>query len=206
MDQSLTSINFFQDNILKKNQNLNPNKAYGRDKISICIIKICGKSLCRPLEMIFKSCIIKGEFPSEWKKANVVPVHKKSDKPSLKNYRPILLLPIFAKILERIIYNNIFEYLTTNKLISDNQSGFKPGVSCVNQLLSITHKICHLLDICLEVKSVFLDISKAFDKVWHEGLILKFNQYGTSENLLCLIKCFLKSRKLRVVLNGQTSS
>ena len=77
-DQSLTSINFFQDNILKKIQNLNPNKAHGRDKISIRIIKICGKSLCKPLEMIFKSCIIKGEFPSEWKKANVVPVHKKA--------------------------------------------------------------------------------------------------------------------------------
>ena len=131
---------------------------------------------------------------------------QKSDKPSLKNYRPILLLPIFAKILERIIYNNIFEYLTTNKLISDNQSGFKPGDSCVNQLLSITHKVCHLLDICLEVKGVFLDISKAFDKVWHEGLKLKLNQYGTSENLLCLIKCYLKKRKQRVVLNGQTSS
>ena len=77
-DQSLTSVNFSQDDILKIIQNLNPNKAHGPDKISIRMIKICGKSLCKPLEMIFKSCIIKGEFPSEWKKANVVPVHKKA--------------------------------------------------------------------------------------------------------------------------------
>ena len=139
-------------------QNLNPNKAHGPDKTSIRMIKICGKSLCKPLEIIFKSCIIKEEFPSEWKKANVVPVHKKSDKQSLKNYRPISLLPIFGKIFERIIYNNIFEYLTTNKLISDNQSGFKPGDSCVNQLLSITHEIYHSLDNGLEVRGVFLDI------------------------------------------------
>ena len=138
--------------------------------------------------------------------ANVVPVHKKGDKQLLKNYRPISLLSIFGKIFERIIYNNIFEYLTTNKLISDNQSGFKTGDSCINQLLSITHKIYHSLDNGLEVRGVFLDISKAFEKVWHEGVILKLNQYRILENLLCLIKCFLKNRKQRVVLNGQTSS
>ena len=79
-DQSLTSINFSQDDILKIIQNLNPNKAHGPDKISICMIKICGKSLCKPLEINFQSCIINGEYPSAWKKANIVPVHKKSDK------------------------------------------------------------------------------------------------------------------------------
>ena len=205
-DQSLTSINFSQDDILKIIQNLNLNRVHGPDKINIRLIKICGKSLCKPLEMIFKSCIIKGEYPSEWKKANVVPVHKKGDKQLLKNYRPISLLPIFGKIFERIIYNNIFEYLTTNKLISDNQSGFKPGDSCVNQLLSITHEIYHSLDNGLEVRGVFLHISKDFGKVWHNGLILNLNQYGILENLLRLIKCFLKNRKQRVVLNGQTSS
>ena len=89
--------------------------------------------------MIFKSCIIKEQFLSEWKKANVAPVHKKSDKQSLKNYRPISLLPIFGKFFERIIYNNVYEYLPTNKLISDNQSGFKPGDSCVNQLTKTNH-------------------------------------------------------------------
>ena len=77
-DQSLKFINFSQGGILKISQNLNPNKAHGPYKISIRMIKICGKSLCKPLEMIFKSCIIKGEFPSEWKKPNVVPVHKKA--------------------------------------------------------------------------------------------------------------------------------
>ena len=122
------------------------------------MIKICGKSLCKPLEMIFKYCIIKEEFPSEWKKANIVPVHKRSDKQSLKDYRPISLLPIFGKIFERIIYSNIFEYLATKNLISENQSGFKPGDSSVNQLLSITHEIYHSLDNGLEVRGVFLDI------------------------------------------------
>ena len=120
-DQSLTSINFSQDDILKITQNLNPNKAHGPDKISIRMIKICDKLLCKPSEMIFKSCFIKGKYPSVWKKANVVPVHKKENRQSLKNYRPISVLPILGKFFERIIYNNIFEYLTTSKLISDNQ-------------------------------------------------------------------------------------
>ena len=69
-DQSLTSIKFSQDDILKIIQNLNPNKAHGRGKMSICMIKICANSLWKPLEMIFESCIIKGKFLSEWKKAN----------------------------------------------------------------------------------------------------------------------------------------
>ena len=125
--------------------------------------------------MILKSCIIKGEYPFESRKANVVPVHKKGDKQSLKNYRPISLLPIFGKVFERIICNNIFKYLTANKLTSDNQSDFKPGNSWVNQLLSITQEIFHSLDNGLKVRGVFLDVSKALDKVSHKGLILKLN-------------------------------
>ena len=145
------------------------------------MIKICGNSLSKPLEMIFKSCITKREFSSEWKKANVVPVQQKSDEQLLKNYRPVSVLPIVRNFLESMIYDNIFEYLTANKTISDNQSGFKPGDSCVNQLLSITHELCHSLDNGFEVRGVFLDIPKAFGKVWHEGLILRLNQYKISD-------------------------
>ena len=79
----------------------------------------------------------------------------KNDKQSVKNYRPISLLPIFDEIFERIIYNNNSEYLTANKLISENQSGFKPGDSCINQLLSITHEIYNSSDNGLEVRGVF---------------------------------------------------
>ena len=99
---------------------------------------------------------------------------KKDNKQSL-NYRPISLLPIVGKIFEMTIYNNVFEYLTTKKLISDNQSGFKPGDSCVNQLLSITHEIYHSLDNGRKVRGVSLDIFKAFDKVWHVGLMFKLS-------------------------------
>ena len=100
----------------------------------------------------------------------------------------------------------MFKFFTENSLISLNKSDFKPGDSCVNQLLSITHQIFKSLDNGHEVRSELLDMSKAFDKVWHKGLIFKLKQNGISGNFLStLLTDFLKLRKQRVVLNGQLS-
>ena len=158
-------MSFSHDKIAKVIQNLDSNKVHGHDNISICMLKVCGPSICKTLEIIFSQCLETGVFPSEWKKGNIVSVHKKGDKQILKNYRPVPLLPICGKILERLMSNKIFEFFMENKLISSSQSGFKPGDSCINLLLSITHEICSSFDEGLEVRSVFLDISKAFDKV-----------------------------------------
>ena len=102
-------------------------------------------------------------------------MHKKNDKQLVKNDRPISFLPIFRKIFEKTIFNKSYNFLLEEKLLNPNQSGFRPSCSCINQLLSITHKIFEAFDCTppLEVRSVFLDISKAFDKVWHEGLLYK---------------------------------
>ena len=145
-----------------------------------------------------------GSFLTEWKKANVVPVYKKGDKQIFKNYRPILLLPIAGKIFERLFYDRMIESFTENN-ISKNQSGFRPHVSCINQLLSITHEIYQSFDYSLEVRAVFLDISKAFGKVWHKGLIFKLKQNSISDKILNIITDFLSFRKQQVVLNGQAS-
>ena len=174
--------------------------------VSIRMLKICDKSICKPLELIFKSCIKHGKFPNEWKMANVVPVHRKSDKQILENYRPVSSLPICGKVFERLIYNSLFEYFIQNDLISPYQSGFKPGDSCTNQLIFITHEIYQSFDDGFEVRGVFLDICKAFDKVWHDGLIYKLKQNGVAGDLLDTLTNFLKERKQRVVLNGQYST
>ena len=107
---------------------------------------------------IFKQCVDTGIFPSEWKKGNIVHIHKKGDKQTLKNYRPVSLLPICGKILERLMFNEMFKFFIENELISSNQSGFKPGDSCVNQLVSITHEIYKSFDEGHGVRGVFLDI------------------------------------------------
>ena len=93
----------------------------------------------------------------------------------------------------------------SHKLISKNQSGFRPDDSCINQLLSINHEIYQSFDDNVEVRAVFLYISKAFDKVWHKGLIFKLNENGISDKILNIITDFLSFRKQRVVLNGQAS-
>ena len=133
--------------------------------LGIRMIKLCGNSICKPRSINFNDCQNEGKFPHEWKKANVIPVHRKGNKQSLKNYRPISLLPIISKIFERLIYNKIFNFFAEKNLISPNQSGFWPRDSCVNQLLAITHEIYRSFDEGIEVRGVALDISKAFNKV-----------------------------------------
>ena len=107
------------------------------------MIKLCGKSIALPLKLFFKTILEEGTFPEHWKNSNVVkiknknvvPIHKKESKNWIKNYRPISLLPIFSKILERLIFNSIFIFFRQNGLFTKCQSGFTPGDSCVAQLL-----------------------------------------------------------------------
>ena len=95
------------------------------------MIQICNKVSTLPLKLIFNQSLKKGKFPEIWKVANVFPVHRKEDKNLVKNYRPISLLPIFAKILERVIYNSLFNYFLHNNIFTPTQSGFLPEDSCI---------------------------------------------------------------------------
>ena len=134
------------------------------------MLKICGNSFRRPLELMLNNCLANGIFPPDWKKDNIVPVYKKNDKQRL-NYR--LILPICSKIFERLILNEMFGYFIENDLISQHQPGFKSEHSCIIQFLSITHEIYQSFDEGFDVRSVFLDICKAFDKAWHNGIIFQ---------------------------------
>ena len=205
-DSTLSSCYFTKDGILRISNNLDTNKAYGHYKTSIRMINICGDSICRTLNIIFKTCLRMGKFPLETKIANIVPIHKKGDKQTVINYRPVSLLPICGKILERLLYNKMLRFFLENYLTSSKQSGFRPGNSCINQLLSINHEVLSAFDIGLEVRGFFFDISKAFDKVWHAGLIYKLRQNGICGDLINIRNDFLTNRKERVVLNGQCSS
>ena len=98
-------------------------------------------------------------------KYNIIPVHKKGDKQIIDNYRPVSLLPVCGKIFEKLLFNSILKFLDDNNLLSSNQSGFRPSNSCEDQLLSVVHDLCASYDCCssLEVRGIFLDISKTFD-------------------------------------------
>ena len=143
-------------------------------------------------------------FLDDWKKINVVQLYKKESTNLIKSYRPISLLPIFSKIFERLIFDSLFNYFMQNKLFTESQSGFISGDSCVAQLLSITHEIYKIFD-CnppADTRGIFLNISGAFDKVWHEGLIFKLKTYRRDGVLLTLLINCLEDHKQRVVFNG----
>ena len=115
------------------------------------------------------------EFSQIYGKKEISYQHiKKEDKTLINNYRPINLLPIFGKIFERVIYNSLSNYFLSNRLFTPSQSRFLPGDSCIAQLLSIIHEIQTAFDEnpTVDVRGVFLDISKAFNKVWHDGLMV----------------------------------
>ena len=171
------------------------------------MINICSQSLTLPLKIIFEHSLKKGKFPEIWKKADVVPVHEREDKMLVKKYRPISLPPIFGKMFERAIYNSLFNYFQSNRLFTPSQSGFLPGDSCIAQLLSLIHEIQTAFDEnpTLDVRGVFLDLSKVFDIVWHDRIIFKLKAYGVKGELLSLLKNYLENREQRIVLNGQSS-
>ena len=116
------------------------------------MLKLCSISIFKPWENIFNRCLETSRLPNDWKKGKVTPVFKKDDKQILKSYRSISRLPVCGKIFEKLIFNEIFKFFTENNLISPNQSGFKPGDSCINQLLLITHDICKSCDCGYEVR------------------------------------------------------
>ena len=196
-DKKINHISIQSDELIQLVRNLNPNKATGSDGISGQMLLLCGNTVVLPLQIIFENILLPCTYPDMWKVANVTPIFKKGDKQLIKNYRPISLLPICGKMFEKIIFNNLYSYLTTNSLITKKQSGFRPGDSTTNQLLYFVNEIHQAFENpkSLEAPAVFLDISKAFDKVWHDGLIFKLKQNGISGNLLKLFENYLNNRK-----------
>ena len=124
-----------------------------------------------------------GIVPSSYKEANVCPVPKKSDLSDVSNYRPISLLNSEDKVFERLVFKYLFNHLRDNNLLSSLQSGFLPGDSTVNQLTFLYNTFCQALDSGKQVRAVFCDISKAFDRVLHAGLRAKLQAAGVSGNI-----------------------
>ena len=160
---------------------------------------IIAPSLCK----LFNRSLGEGYIPSEWKLANVVPVYKKDEKDHVENYRPISLLCIISKVLECCVLNRINDRL--EDLIADCQHGFRSGRSCVTNLLETLDYIGAILDRAGQVDCVYLDMSKAFDKVRHDLLMEKLRDAGFRGNLLKWFCVYLCGRRQRVTVLGATS-
>ena len=177
----------------------------GHSKIWTHIIKFFYSSIVKPLSIIFSNSFNSGMFPGHWKRLNIVPAHKQL----IKNYFPVWLLPISSKIFQKLIFNQLHIFVEESGLFCSNQSRFRKTDSCVNQHLSIVQKIYYLLMDNLLITCHLWKcapnfwISKAFDRVWHEGLVYKLKTIGVSDNFLILFQSFLDNRHQRVLFHGQ---
>ena len=171
--RKLDVFNITIDEIKDVLLNLKLGKAVGNDKISHNMLKHTASTVCKPLEIIFNCSLQTGRFPHMWKSAIIIALFKKGIKSDPTNYRPISLLSCVGKVFERVIFTYIYNFLIDNSLIYKYQSGFMHKHSTVHQLIEIYHNICLALENHEIICSVFCDISKAFDRVWHKGLIKK---------------------------------
>ena len=174
---------------------LKPNKTPGYDNINVNIVKKIYEELKTPLMRIFNLSLSTGIFPDKLKIAKVSPIFKNSEKNLLTNYRPISVLPCFSKILERIMYDRLYSYLTENKILFKKQFGFRSGHSTDHALLELIDQICECFDKKKYFLGIFVDLSKAFDTVNHKILIKKLENYGICGKNLLWFKSYLSNRK-----------
>ena len=179
--------------------------AAGWDDIKPSVIKHVKTSLKRPLAHISNLSFANGIFPNELKIANVVPIYKGNDEMEFSNYRPVSVLPVFSKLLERLMYNRLIDFINENKLLYKFQFGFQKGKSTNMALIMLIDKISEALDKGELAIGVFLDFSKAFDTVDHDILTRKLDLYGIKGIYNDWFKNYLDNRKQYVTYNSAKS-
>ena len=150
--------------------------------------------------MLFNKSLQTSVYPTSWKSAIIMPLYKKGPKELSSNYRPISLLSSVGKLMERLIYKHIYNHFISKNLIYEKQSGFLTGHSTVYQLIDIFHQICQGIDTKSYKCMIFCDIAKAFDRVWHRGLLFKLKQNGINGRLLDWIENYLSDRTQKVFI------
>lgn len=204
---SLSEVQVTELEVLKILNSLDINKSSGPDKIPNKLIKMSALLIAKPLANFFNKSLLLGKFPSSWKRACVTPIFKhKGSSSDPTNYRPISLLPTLSKVFEKLIFQKIYEHISENNLLTEKQSGYRPGHSTHLQLIYLTHQLHSALNENNNFTAIFLDISKYFDKIWHNALLKKCQiQYNISGLLLSWLTSYLTDRS-QVVRIGNSIS
>ncbi|XP_072014831.1 uncharacterized protein [Amphiura filiformis] len=194
-----------EDFILKQLSSLQSGKATGIDDISSRLLKAGANKISKPLAYILNLTILTTSIPKEWKKAIVSPIFKAGKKSDCSNYRPISVLPVISKILERAVHTQVYEYLQHNGLLTTPQSGFRPKHSTLTAITDVTDYIFNNMDKGEVTGAVFLDLKKAFNTVSHTVLLRKLSWYGIKDTELGWFSNYLKGREQTTLIDGMQS-
>ena len=184
---------------------LNRNKSTGLDELPPGMIKDCAAEISKPLAFIINLSITSGEVPSHWKEAKIVPIHKSGDKKP-ENYRPISILPIFSKIIERAVQSQLSDFLEKNKLLTDSQFGYRHQRSTKLASTFVFDDIRKFIDGGQMVGAVYIDLTKAFDTVGHGILLHKLQEYGVEGRELEWFTSYLFNRNQVVCIDNAIST
>ena len=198
----LDDFTFTQDDVISALKEIGEHSASSEDDIPAIILKHCAEAISYPILLIWRDSLSSGFIPQTYKNQIITPVFKKGSKAIPANYRPISLTSHIIKTFERIIRNKIIDHLERNKLLCSNQHGFRKGRSCLTQLLKHIDTILNNFLKGNDTDSIYLDFSKAFDKVSHKILLQKLYSYGIRGNLLKWLENYLSHRIQSVVING----
>ena len=184
---------------------LRPDVTTGPVDISSVVLRSCAQSLCYPHTSLFNLSLSQGVVPDDWKISNVTPFYKSGETALMSNYRPISLLSLCSKILERIIHNKFMKHLVEHNLLLDRQFGFRPGSSTQEAILTAVNDWHDILEGGGSVACVFLDLSKAFNSLPHDLIVNSLLSVGVCGILHTWFVSYLTNRKQRVVLDGFSS-
>ena len=198
----LSSNEFVENYVLK----IPPSKATGVDGISVKLLQAGIKELAPPISKLINMSLTSNQFPSRWKIARVTALFKAGDISDLNNYRPISILPVLSKIIERHVHDCLFYYLTINNLIYSNQSGFRSEFGTETAVAFIVDSLLLNLDKNLINGMVLVDYKKAFDMVDHCILLDKLGAYHLDQSSLDWFKSYLSDRKQYVNFKRQSST
>ena len=194
-------------NNLKSTQNsLDATKATGLDGISPRILKLAGDVIAPSLLTMINMSFETGHFPDILKTAKLRPIHKSGPKTDPSNYRPISIIPILSKVIEKHVTKHLFSFLNKYSILHKSQSGFRKGHSCNTALINLVDKWLKSIDNGEIVGAVFFDLKKAFDVVDHELLLDKLSQYKFNVTSLSWIRSYLTNRSQCIVDRNITSN
>jgi hypothetical protein len=205
-DDKLTKINISEEVVLEKLSKINVNKCQGPDQIHGKFLYELRDLLCKPITKLCQLSLELGTVPQDWRDANVAPLFKKGSRGKPENYRPVSLTSIVGKLMESIIKDSIVSHLEKHKLIADSQHGFTSGKSCLTNLLEFFEVVTKNIDDGNSVDLLYLDFSKAFDKVPYIRLFKKIEAHGISGDILLWIKNWLRNRRQNVCVEGEYSN